>query len=486
MKIIIQDLLVSLSGKIVLNKLNLSIENGAQWAIIGPSGSGKTTLAKALTKSIFFRGLIELTHDQKATDALNIILIEQQHRFKNKSNVANFYYQQRFNSADAEETITTHEEINQVSENHPDKTKWISFFNIQDILDKPIIQLSNGENKRLQLVKAMLKNPDLLILDNPFIGLDTLGRDALSKGLQEISNNGVKLILIASENDIPSFFTHIALLQKGIIIQNGPSTEIKKEITQVEDKQLDIELLNTCYKPTTETFESAVKMVDVNIRYNQTQILSNINWQVNRGEKWNLRGPNGSGKSTLLSLITADNPQAYATEIYLFDKRKGTGESIWDIKKKIGYLSPEIHLFFNQGETAFQTVASGLYDTIGLFRKPDEERISIILNWMKLLKIDQFADKMLNQLSLGEQRLVMLARALVKSPALLILDEPCQGLDHQQTSFIKNLIDQLCKMKETTLIYVSHYEQDIPSSVEFSLSLDAGEATIQPITSQKE
>jgi molybdate transport system ATP-binding protein len=484
MKIIIQDLLVCLSSKIVLNKINLTIDNGEQWAIIGPSGSGKTTLAKALTKSIFFRGRIELTHEQKATDALNIILIEQQHRFKNKSNVANFYYQQRFNSADAEETITTHEEINQVSDNHPDKSKWIRFFNIHHILDKPIIQLSNGENKRLQLVKAMLKNPDLLILDNPFIGLDTTGRDALSKGLQEISNNGVKLILIASENDIPSFFTHIALLQKGIIIQNGPSTEIKKEITQVEDIQLDIELLNTCYKPTTETFESAVKMVNVNIRYNQTQILSNINWQVKRGEKWNLRGPNGSGKSTLLSLITADNPQAYATEIYLFDKRKGTGESIWDIKKKIGYLSPEIHLFFNQGETAFQTVASGLYDTIGLFRKPDAEKINIVLNWMKLLKIDQFADKRLNQLSLGEQRLVMLARALVKSPALLILDEPCQGLDQQQTNFIKNLIDHFCKIKETTLIYVSHYEEDIPSSVKYSLSLNAGNATILPITSQ--
>ncbi len=484
MKIIIQDLLVSLSGKIVLNKITLTIADGEQWAILGPSGSGKTTLAKALTKSIFFRGLIELSHEQKATDTLNIILIEQQHRFKNKSNVENFYYQQRFNSADAEETITTEEELNLASENHPDKSKWINFFNIQDILDKPIIQLSNGENKRLQLVKAMLKNPDLLILDNPFIGLDTAGRDSLSRGLDQISKDGVKLILIASEHDIPNCFTHIALINNGTILNKGIASQMKKELTQADEIPLDIDLLKKCYKPIPESFDYAVKMVNVSIRYNEKQILSNINWEVKRGEKWNLRGPNGSGKSTLLSLITADNPQAYATEIYLFDKRKGTGESIWDIKKKIGYLSPEIHLFFNQGETAFQTVASGLYDTIGLFRKPDAEKIAVILNWMKLLKIDQFADKMLNQLSLGEQRLVMLARALVKSPALLILDEPCQGLDQQQTSFIKNLIDQLCKMNETTLIYVSHYQQDIPTAIQFSLSLDAGKATMQTITSQ--
>ncbi len=484
MKIIIQDLLVSLSGKIVLNKITLTIADGEQWAILGPSGSGKTTLAKALTKSIFFRGLIELSHEQKATDTLNIILIEQQHRFKNKSNVENFYYQQRFNSADAEETITTEEELNLASENHPDKSKWINFFNIQDILDKPIIQLSNGENKRLQLVKAMLKNPDLLILDNPFIGLDTAGRDSLSRGLDQISKDGVKLILIASEHDIPNCFTHIALINKGTILKKGIASQMKKELTHADEIPLDIDLLKNCYTPIPESFDNAAKMVNVTIRYNEKQILSNINWEVKRGEKWNLRGPNGSGKSTLLSLITADNPQAYATEIYLFDKRKGTGESIWDIKKKIGYLSPEIHLFFNQGETAFQTVASGLYDTIGLFRKPDAEKIAVILNWMKLLKIDQFADKMLNQLSLGEQRLVMLARALVKSPALLILDEPCQGLDQQQTSFIKNLIDQLCKTNETTLIYVSHYQQDIPTAIQFSLSLDAGKATMQTITSQ--
>ncbi len=483
MKIIIQDLLVSLSGKIVLNKISLPIADKEQWAILGPSGSGKTTLAKALTKSIFFRGLIELSHDQKAIDALNIILIEQQHRFKNKSNVENFYYQQRFNSADSEETRTTEEELNLASENHPDKSKWINFFNIQDILDKPIIQLSNGENKRLQLVKAMLKNPDLLILDNPFIGLDTAGRDSLSRGLDQISKDGVKLILIASEHDIPACFTHIALINNGTILNKGLASQMKKELAKADEIPLDIELLKNCYTHIPESFAYAVKMVNVTIRYNEKQILSNINWEVKRGEKWNLRGPNGSGKSTLLSLITADNPQAYATEIYLFDKRKGTGESIWDIKKKIGYLSPEIHLFFNQGETAFQTVASGLYDTIGLFRKPDAEKIAIILNWMKLLKIDQFADKMLNQLSLGEQRLVMLARALVKSPALLILDEPCQGLDQQQTSFIKNLIDQLCKTNETTLIYVSHYQEDIPTAVQFSLSLDAGKATIQTITS---
>jgi molybdate transport system ATP-binding protein len=179
-------------------------------------------------------------------------------------------------------------------------------------------------------------------------------------------------------------------------------------------------------------------------------------------------------KSTLLSLITADNPQAYANEIYLFDRKRGSGDSIWDIKKNIGYLSPELHLYFQQNETCFQTIASGFFDTIGLFRKPNIAQTELVLNWMKILHIAHVAEKYMNQLSLGEQRLVLLARALVKNPPLLILDEPCQGLDAQQTTFVKEIIDRFCSSNNRTLIYVSHYQADIPSSINNYIELENG------------
>ena len=215
-------------------------------------------------------------------------------------------------------------------------------------------------------------------------------------------------------------------------------------------------------------------MIKVNIAYNGIEILSNFNWSVKKGERWCVTGPNGAGKSTLLSLISADNPQAYANDIYLFDRKRGTGESIWDIKKNIGYVSPELHLFFDLGVTCQEAVASGLFDTIGLFRKPGPTETSIVLEWMEILGISSIKDKRLNQLSLGEQRLVMLTRALVKSPPLLILDEPCQGLDAQQTARFKNTIDLICQSTSTTLIYVSHYSQDIPSCITHHLQLNAG------------
>jgi len=473
-KVLIENVTVSLGGKTVLNQINLNLQKDEHWAIIGHSGAGKTTLAKAICKSIFFRGKIEITNLTKPEIKPTVILIEQQHRFKNKSNVENFYYQQRYNSTDKEDASTVEEELNTLSNNTVEKEKWIAFFSIQHILNKPLIQLSNGENKRFQLAKAMLKKPDLLILDNPFIGLDTLGRKSLQLALNEISKEGISIILIAAEQDFPSCITNIAFLENGKILLRELKRGISTDDVNDGVKLIDDMLFKNCFTAQQIKYNIAIKMVNVNIQYNQNKILSNINWEVKAGERWCLTGPNGSGKSTLLSLITADNPQAYANEIYLFDRKRGSGESIWDIKKNIGYLSPELHLYFQQNETCFQTIASGFFDTIGLFRKPNVEQTELVLNWMKILHIAHLAEKYLNQLSLGEQRLVLLARALVKNPPLLILDEPCQGLDTYQTAFVKEIIDQFCSSNNTTLIFVSHYEADIPSCLNNYIKLENG------------
>ncbi|HLK30794.1 MAG TPA: ATP-binding cassette domain-containing protein, partial [Puia sp.] len=188
-----------------------------------------------------------------------------------------------------------------------------------------------------------------------------------------------------------------------------------------------------------------------------------------------LSGPNGAGKSTLLSLVTADNPQAYANEIYLFNKRRGTGESIWDIKKNIGFVSPELHLYFDFSATCFEVVASGLFDTIGLFRQLNHQQEEKVLLWLKLFQLDNVKSKRLSQVSVSEQRKTLLARALIKTPPLLILDEPCQGLDDEQTDYFKNLINQICEAFDTTLVYVSHYKNQIPECVHHFLQLENGD-----------
>jgi molybdate transport system ATP-binding protein len=215
-------------------------------------------------------------------------------------------------------------------------------------------------------------------------------------------------------------------------------------------------------------------MRDVSIHYGETTILDHINWEVRQGERWSVSGPNGAGKSTLLSLITADNPQAYANPIWLFGRRRGTGETIWEIKQKIGFVSPELHLFFDSGASCFEVVASGLFDTIGLFRRLTPDQEARVLLWTELLSLKDLRMRRLPQLSTGQQRMILLARALIKNPPMLILDEPCQGLDEEQTAYFRELITVLCEAFDKTLIYVSHYQHELPGCINKFLRLEQG------------
>ncbi|MEO5682088.1 MAG: ATP-binding cassette domain-containing protein [Chitinophagaceae bacterium] len=463
------DISVNAGGHPVLTNINCTIYQQEQWAIIGHSGSGKTTLAHVFTGQVFYRGALDwhLPPDSNT----HIELVEQQHHFKNLRNTSSFYYQQRFNASDAADSHTVADVLKELT----DTEGWIYLLQLDNLLQKPVLQLSNGENKRLQLAKALLAHPAILILDNPFIGLDTEGRNTLHLVLDRICAKGIHLILITSPAELPDCITHVAVLEKGQLIS---AKEKSTWLQQLPEKKpvhtLDTALLKQLQPAPANDFAVAVQMEDVNIQYGEKTVLQHVNWLVKKGECWNLSGPNGAGKSTLLSLITADNPQAYANKIILFDKKRGSGESIWDIKKKIGFVSPELHVFFEQTATCFEVIASGLFDTIGLFRRLSAAQEEKVLLWMRLMGLTPFHDKRIFQLSTSQQRMALLARALVKNPPLLILDEPTQGLDEEQTAGFKNLVNEICANFGTTLIYVSHYTSDLPVCINQFMRLQNG------------
>jgi molybdate transport system ATP-binding protein len=476
-----EHLSVRIGGELVLKDISFDIRTGEQWAIVGPSGSGKTVLAQTLCGRHFFTGSIKPSFASPENFYSFIRIVEQQHHFKDITNRSDFYYQQRYNSFDAEKTITVEEDLayyfpgdNETSNGYT-KIELLKLLQVDRLMQEPLIQLSNGENKRLQLVKALMQDQRLLVLDQPFIGLDTNGREILKNILGELSIKGINILLITSPQQIPGYITHIVVLDKGHLISASPKNDFMPVDPLVNLTPLITkENLLAGGQLQTNDFSIAIKMVDVNIRYGDKYILHHINWEVKRGERWGLSGPNGAGKSTLLSLITGDNPQAYANEIYLFDKRRGSGESIWDIKKKIGYISPELHLYFDFSATAFQSIASGLFDTIGLFRQLNTEQESLVLYWLKIIGLYEERNKLLSKLSLGEQRFILLARALIKNPPLLILDEPCQGLDEAHIYFFKTIVSLFCNIYDTTLIYVSHYKDEIPDVVDHFLHIESG------------
>ena len=212
-------------------------------------------------------------------------------------------------------------------------------------------------------------------------------------------------------------------------------------------------------------------MEHVSIKYGNRTILKDQDWEVRNGEKWALFGPNGAGKSTLLSLIYADNPQSYANTLYLFDRKRGSGESIWDIKKRIGYVSPEMHLFYMENVPVLNIVSSGFFDSIGLFRKCTERQQQVALAWMRVFGIEELKDRSFLTLSSGEQRLALLARAFVKDPDLFILDEPLHGLDDRNRQLTREIISAFCRRKDKTMIMVTHYAEELPDVITHNLFL---------------
>ena len=388
----------------------------------------------------------------------------------------NLYYQQRWNSQDLEITPLVRDLLPVIHDSHLTERLY-SLFGVEEMLDKHIVLLSSGEMRKFQIVKTLLTNPRILIMDNPFIGLDADTR-ILLKDLfsQLISQFSLQLVLVVSKpNDIPDFITHVIPVEdltcckkttRGeflSICQQGTSFILSNEKVQ---RILDLENENEKLDA-----DEIVNLDKVSIRYGNRCILNNLDWTIKKGEKWALSGENGAGKSTLLSLICADNPQSYTCNITLFGKKRGTGESIWDIKKRIGYVSPEMFRSYLKNLPVIDIVASGLFDTVGLYRRPKPEQLSVCEWWLDIFGISNLKDRNFLQLSSGEQRLVLLTRAFVKDPDLLILDEPLHGLDNYHCRLVKDIIEAFCRRTDKTLIMVTHYQEELPSCITHSLHI---------------
>ena len=439
-------------------------------AIVGRNGSGKTLYIDQLRK-------------QLASDRVRYIAFTDSYGV----NVDGQYYLQlRWNQHDIDhETPTVGELLEKAyklaGEDTEERRKLqahlYKLFHMEEFLDKYIIILSSGELRKFQLTKTLFANPKLLIMDNPFIGLDAETRDQLKELLSVLTTErDIEVMLVLSKtDDIPEFVSKvIEITQDGEQVYEtvddyyAHQKPIPAQVLNEEKRQA---ILNLPYHDNDYDCQKVVEMKDVSIRYGERTILKDLNWTVMNGDRWALSGQNGSGKSTLLSLVCADNPQSYACDITLFDRPRGSGESIWDIKKHIGYVSPEMHRSYKRDLPAIRIVASGLMDSIGLYAVPNEQDYEKCRWWLDIFGIGHLAERRFLQLSSGEQRLILLARAFVKDPQLLILDEPLHGLDLWNRRLAKDIIETFCQRRNKTMIMVTHYETELPKGITKKLFL---------------
>ena len=451
--------------------VNFTMLKGEHIALVGPNGGGKSLLVDILTGRwplLMNEVKYDFAPSASALVCDNIKYITFRDSYGDAE--GGYYYQQRWNSQDKEVTPLV-KDLLPVAKDVAMKETLYQLFGMDDLLDKHIVLLSSGELRRFQLVKSLLGNPKILILDNPFIGLDAATRDLLRGLLQRlVDETHLQVMLLLSRvEEIPDFISHVVLVKDCICGKKVPLAEFLQGFEACQDEASTVVPFSCSSNQ--EGAEEVVRLNKVTIRYDDRIILKELDWVVHRGEKWALTGQNGSGKSTLLSLVCADNPQSYACDIALFGRKRGTGESIWEIKKRIGYVSPEIHRAYLKNMPAIEIVASGLHDSVGLYVRPKPEQRGICEEWMKVFGIGDLKDRSFLQLSSGEQRLVLLARAFVKEPDLLILDEPLHGLDTRNREKVRGIIDTYCRQEGKTLIMVSHYEEEFPECITHTLHL---------------
>lgn len=485
-----QQYTIKLSGAVARNpfvRLNapatVAFSADEHIAIVAPNGSGKSLLVDMLTGKFLLReGTLEYDFRPAPTNYAykNIKYIT----FRDTYGTSDFYYcyQMRWNQTEQDDVPVVGDFLSKIPEGEV-RDKLFEIFDVAPMLTKKVVHLSSGELRKMELAHSLSTSPRVLIMDNPFIGLDADTRQQLRDLLDELSRTkALQIVLVLSMmEDVPDFITHVVPVTDGRVGEKMPLAEYRARFL-VEDAQrrsaeeasvreAERRILELPYKNEDYDSDEVIKFNNVNIRYGERSILKDLNWTVRRGEMWALRGANGSGKSTLLSLVCADNPQSYACDISLFGRKRGTGESIWEIKKHIGYVSPEMHRAYMKDMPAIEIVASGLFDTIGLYRRPDAEQLKTCEWWMEVFGISHVKDKSFMQLSSGEQRMCLLVRAFVKDPELLILDEPLHGLDTFNRRRVKRLIEAFCQRRGKTLIMVTHYDGELPATVTDTLEL---------------
>ena len=465
----IKNLSARYDAKTVLHNISLSIQPGENYVIRGESGSGKTTLGKVIAGSVKYTGELNIHLDPASALKPTVHFVESWYRFTNLEGDRNFYYQQRYNHQQKRDTVTIARELELYGKEHGLDTTvlngLLATFNYAKVLDEQLFEISSGEHKKLQLIKALWLSPQLLIIDQPYTGLDVKARAHLNQVLNSYVEKGGTLILISNDAELPGCINRAAVMKDGTLTM-GEST------LNFHEKQLK-PLPSFLLQSPQYTSDSIISMKNIRVRYDDKEVLSGIDWQVNAGERWFLQGHNGSGKSTLLSLVTGDHPQAYANDIKLFGVQRGGGESIWDIKRRIGLISPELHWYFDANATVLESLASGFFDSNGLYRQLRYAQKQQLEELLQFLELQDVKNELLSTLPLGKQRLALLGRTIIKNPQLLVLDEPCQGLDQQQTQYFNKLVDEISK-NGVTIIYVGHFETQLPESITHKLILKNG------------
>jgi molybdate transport system ATP-binding protein len=460
----------------VFHNTTWQILRGEAWVVLGPNGSGKSTLAGAIDGSTtvvagsVFRaetiGAQRKTGDRVSPELARYI-VEREFNSDHR----------RYAAGRPTDVLLARDLLTEIlddNENGTESLRLLDRYDVTRLFDTPVRHLSSGELKRLLIARALATPTDLTVFDEPFDGLDVTAQRLLAEDLEEYANadNPRSLVLVTHriEEIPPNFGNVLSTLDCRVSAIGGreliPSYPAGNTRVDIRSK---VSPANG-FAPATES-ELIVELHSVRVAYDESVLFSDFDWSMREGEHWSIVGPNGSGKTTILNLIYGDNLLAYANDVRVFGVRRGDGESIWELRRRIGYVTPTLNLRYTLDLDVTDVVASGFFDSVGLYRRPTDEQLERTRGLLNTLGINDLVPRRFRLLSAGERALVLIARALVKSPRLLILDEPCQGLDDGSRVCVLEAINKIGRSRESNLIYVTHHADEIPGCITHTLNL---------------
>ena len=454
----LNNVTIGYPGQIVKEGIDWEIAAGTGWFLSGSNGSGKSTLLRTIAGKLrHLKGSIDRDMEDPFGSIRMMSFTDASRLFTGPNHV--HYYQQRFNSWDSDGHLTVLEYLQSGGFSSSDafQNEVVDSLGLRKLLNKERIKLSSGQMRKMLIARALLQRPSVLILDNLYIGLDQPSRQFVNGWIDDLyAKLKMTIIISGHPTELPDCIKNKFELDEDHVLSN----------------QFDAGELRNLWSDNRVSHDLAeiVKLRDLNISYGPDTILRNLNWTVERGEKWHVTGGNGSGKSTLISIIYGDNPQAYAHDVFLFGRKRGSGESIWDIKQKMGFTSSELHAFMDSELSAIEVVLTGIFDRFEIMGRIEEEHRQFAFALFGFFGASEFSVVKYRHLSTGYQRLVLFLRALIKKPPVLLLDEPFQGMDHCMMTKARSLIDLLLG-EDDTLMFITHFNHECPDCIDQILSL---------------
>jgi molybdate transport system ATP-binding protein len=476
----LEGLDVVLEGHKVLRDIHWQLHSGEHWAVLGGNGSGKSTLLKLLRGELppapgsSGRRVYAFDGDEQFTavgikEKIALVSPELQNR----------YLQQDWRLTGREVIHSGFLGGDYVYQRPTDlqlrlARDIVKLLCIVHLLSRNVQELSTGELRKLLIGRALAGAPRILICDEVCDGLDAPSRMSLLQSLDRAARRGTQLVYTTHRADeLLPIIRHRLVLERGRIVEpdghartpisaNGKARGLPAAKTR---RKAAARATSTSNSPTLIHIERAT------VYLGGRRVLDDISLEIKGGQHWAILGGNGSGKTTLLKLIIGDLHPALGGRIqrFAFTRRN----TLWQLRKKIGYVSPELQALYREPLTGAEVIASGLFSSIGLMRPISRRNRAQVTRCIDALGLGKLAEKTVLRMSYGEARRILLARALVHQPRLLVCDEPFDGLDAGARARMSRSLE-LAARTGTTLVVVTHHPEDLPANTTHIAELRSG------------